>query len=185
MTRINASAHSQCVPGAQDADRQETIIRIMPEDAFICQMCGTCCTGEGGIVLSRSDRMRLCAFLELSSEEFEERYAVRSGSSISLATQEDGACIFFSPESGCRVHSVKPEICRAWPFFLGNLRDEMSWRMAQDYCPGINPGVSHEEFVRQGLAYLRAHGLLHSSGDDGASSLQIGNLLDGGEGRER
>lgn len=50
--------------------------------------------------------------------------------------------------------------------------------MAQDYCPGINPDVGHEEFVRQGMEHLRAHNLLHESGLDGARSLQIGDLLD-------
>ena len=157
----------------------------MPENAFICQMCGQCCTGEGGIVLSRSDLERLSSFLDLSLDAFAERYAIQSGSSLYLTTKEDGSCVFFTPGSGCTVHSVKPEICRAWPFFLGNLRDEMSWRMAQDSCPGINPQVSHEEFVRQGLAYLRENGLLHQSGDDGANSLQIGDLLDCGENKDR
>ena len=152
----------------------------MQENAFSCQMCGQCCTGEGGIVLSRSDRERLAAFLDLPLDIFEARYTLQGGGTFTLTTKEDGSCIFFTPGSGCGVHSVKPEICRAWPFFLGNLRDELSWRMAQDSCPGINPRVSHEEFVRQGLAYLHARGLLQDSGQDGASSLQIGDLLDCG-----
>jgi hypothetical protein len=149
----------------------------MPESAFICQMCGNCCTGEGGIVLSRSDRHRLCALLGLSLEAFEERYTLKSDTTtFYLATRDDGSCVFFTSGTGCEVHSVKPEICRAWPFFLGNLRDELSWKMAQDSCPGINPRVSHEEFVRQGLEYLRSRDLLRESGQDGARSLQIGNL---------
>jgi hypothetical protein len=145
----------------------------MQEEAFICQMCGQCCTGEGGIVLSRSDRTRLCVFLGLSPAEFEERYIRRTGSDLSLATKDDGSCVFFTPGTGCGVHSVKPQICRAWPFFLGNLKDELSWRMAQDYCPGINPRVSHEEFVRQGMEHLRDHGLIRDDEDDGARSLNV------------
>ncbi|MEF8823599.1 MAG: YkgJ family cysteine cluster protein [Desulfohalobiaceae bacterium] len=145
----------------------------MQEEAFICHMCGECCTGEGGIVLSRFDRLRLCAFLGLCLAEFEERYTHRTNSALNLTSKDDGSCVFFTPGSGCGVHSVKPEICRAWPFFLGNLKDELSWRMAQDYCPGINPNVSHEEFVRQGMDYLRAHGLVRDNGNDGARSLCV------------
>ena len=156
----------------------------MPENAFSCQMCGNCCTGEGGIVLSHSDRMRLCALLGLSLAAFEERYTHRSGSTFYLTTKEDGSCVFFTPGSGCGVHTVKPDICRAWPFFLGNLRDELSWKMAMDSCPGINPRVSHEEFFRQGMEYLRAQGLIREHGQDGARSLQIGDLFDCGTEKE-
>ena len=152
----------------------------MTKNAFVCQMCGSCCTGEGGIVVSRSDRERLSRLLDIPLAVFEQRYTRRKSQTFYLTTREDGSCVFFSPESGCRVHSGKPDICLAWPFFYGNLRDEVSWKMAQDYCPGIDPEMSHEEFVRQGLDYLQAHGLFQRSGDDGASSLQVENILDSG-----
>lgn len=146
----------------------------MAEDAFTCRMCGRCCDGEGGIVVSLTERERLGAFCNISRGEFEERYTLKTDSgTFYLATKDDGSCVFFNPGSGCSVHSVKPDICLAWPFFLGNLKDDLSWRMAQDYCPGINPDISHEEFVRQGMEHLRAHNLLHGSGLDGARSLQI------------
>ncbi len=54
------------------------------------------------------------------------------------------------------MHPAKPTICRAWPFFRGNMVDATSWRMAQDACPGINPGPGHAGFVAQGETYLRS-----------------------------
>ena len=61
---------------------------------------------------------------------------------------------------GCGVHEGKPAICRAWPFFRGNIEDPASLALAKDFCPGIAPEVRHAEFARQGLAYLREEGLL-------------------------
>ena len=146
----------------------------MTQKAFQCQMCGQCCHGEGGIVVTARDRARLCRFLELSEEEFARKFTeVRDGRTY-LATGSHGFCIFFQPEQGCSVHSHKPDICRAWPFFLGNLKDASSWRMAQDYCPGINSEIEHAEFVRQGLAYLHSEGL--RGGSDAAYSLQLETL---------
>ena len=148
----------------------------MAENAFTCHMCGRCCDGEGGIVVSLSERERLSELFAISHREFEECYTLKTDcGTYYLATKDDGSCVFFNPGSGCGVHSVKPDICLAWPFFRGNLKDELSWRMAQDYCPGINPDVSHEEFVRQGMEHLRAHNLLHENGD-GARSLQMGEV---------
>lgn len=149
----------------------------MSESAFQCRMCGHCCLGEGGIVVSEKDRQRLAEHLNLSRFDLEENYACRKGDTYYLATQKDGYCIFFHPEKGCGVHPAKPDICRAWPFFLGNLKDEMSWKMAQDFCPGINPRVSHSEFIRQGREHLRSQGLIHAEGDDSAASLQSAQLL--------
>jgi hypothetical protein len=147
----------------------------MSQEAFQCQMCGRCCQGEGGIVVSARDRARLCRLLDLSPEELHRRYTEPRNGQTYLTTNNRGFCIFFQPERGCAVHSHKPDICRAWPFFLGNLKDALSWRMAQDDCPGINRDIEHAEFVRQGLEYLRRHGL---SGDpDGPHSLQIDDLL--------
>jgi len=147
----------------------------MSQEAFQCQMCGRCCHGEGGIVVSAEDRARLCRLLDLSEEELTRSYTELRNGQIHLTTNSRGYCIFFRPETGCGVHSHKPDICRAWPFFLGNLKDASSWRMAQDGCPGINPGIEHAEFVRQGLEYLRRHGL--AGAQDGAHSLQIDALL--------
>ncbi|MBG0777622.1 MAG: YkgJ family cysteine cluster protein [Desulfovibrionaceae bacterium] len=137
-------------------------------------MCGHCCLGEGGIVMSPLDRARLAAHLGLAPEDFLARYARRSDGKTYLRTGEDGYCVFF--REGCSVHRAKPDICRAWPFFRGNLVDEASWEMAQDFCPGINPAAGHAEFVRQGLACLRAEGVLERAaggGDECAAALRI------------
>lgn len=115
--------------------------------------CGNCCQGEGGIVLNDSDVRRLCSHLGELPAAFAATYTETVNGKQRLRTNEHGWCIFFA--QGCTVHPAKPSVCRAWPFFRGNMVDANSWQMAQDACPGINPRTSHAEFVAQGEAYLQ------------------------------
>lgn len=126
---------------------------------FECQQCGHCCEGRGGIVLSARDLQRLAMFLRLEPDEVLRDYAEAARGKHRLRTSDNGWCVFFLPGIGCTVHEGKPDICRAWPFFRGNLEDQSSLAMARDFCPGIDKEASHAEFVEAGLAYLRENGL--------------------------
>ena len=121
--------------------------------AFTCLRCGNCCQGEGGIVLTDADRNRLCNHLKMDLESFTATYVERVNGKHRLRTNAAGWCVFFT--EGCAVHPAKPTICRAWPFFRGNMVDAASWQMAQDACPGINPRSGHTGFVAQGEDYLQ------------------------------
>ncbi|MDZ7759419.1 MAG: YkgJ family cysteine cluster protein [Desulfovermiculus sp.] len=145
-------------------------------DVFICRMCGQCCQGQGGIVLTAKDMHRLAKGLGLTPEALIQTYVVYDHKKPVLTSQVDGTCIFFQSQTGCTVHAYKPDVCRAWPFFRGNLEDEASWRMAQEYCPGINPDIPHQEFVCQGLEYIHQHGLVHPQASDSPSALITGHL---------
>ncbi len=134
------------------------------DSAFTCRRCGHCCQGEGGIILTAPDIRRLCRHLGIDRERFLSQSAEHAGGKYRLKSRDDGYCIFFIEGHGCGVHQARPDICRAWPFFRGNLIDAVSWEMAQDFCPGINGKVSHEEFVRQGLRYLHDQGIGRTSG---------------------
>ncbi|WFS61086.1 YkgJ family cysteine cluster protein [Pseudodesulfovibrio thermohalotolerans] len=141
----------------------------MTENAFECRMCGHCCQGEGGIVMTAKDRERLAAFLGIDVDELVSRYAHTRGGKIHLNVGENNYCVFF--KEGCGVHPGRPDICRAWPYFRGNLIDKTSWEMIQDYCPGVNPDAGHEEFVRQGRAYLRKEDLLRYDPESSPNAL--------------
>ncbi len=131
-------------------------------DAFDCKMCGHCCLGEGGIVVSPKDLVRIADHLNLTGDEFAERHGVRKGDKLFIRVGEDGYCTFFVTGKGCGVHIAKPDICRAWPYFRGNVVDPDSLELAKDFCPGIRSDVSHAEFAKQGRAYLKENGLLAS-----------------------
>ncbi|MUM77075.1 YkgJ family cysteine cluster protein [Pseudodesulfovibrio sp. F-1] len=132
-------------------------------------MCGHCCQGEGGIVLTDTDRERLADHLGIDQDELVRRYTRERCGKIHLICGDDGYCVFF--DQGCGVHPGRPDICRAWPYFRGNLVDETSWKMIQEYCPGINADAGHAEFVRQGRRYLHDKGLLRYDPDTSPNAL--------------
>lgn len=136
-------------------------------------MCGRCCEGSGGIILTASDLRRICAHLGLSAEEFTARYAETKRGKLGIKAGPDGYCVFFKLGRGCSVHPGRPDICRAWPYFRGNLTDPVSLEMAREDCPGINPEAAFEEFRQQGLTYLEEHQLLHTGDSSAPNALNI------------
>lgn len=112
--------------------------------------------------MSPKDQERLAVHLGMDVSDMLREYSVSPNGKPNLRTGEDGYCVFFAEGKGCTVHPGRPDICRAWPFFRGNLIDSMSWEMIQEYCPGVNPKAGHAEFARQGRAYLEQHGLLRN-----------------------
>lgn len=141
------------------------------EPVFDCRMCGICCEGKGGIVVSPKDLERICAFLHMDAETFTREYGVMHNGKLKVRTGEDGNCVFFVAGKGCSVHEGKPDICRAWPFFRGNMVDPQSLHMAKDFCPGIRQNASHADFVAEGRKYLRENGLEASDPRCEASAL--------------
>jgi Fe-S-cluster containining protein len=87
----------------------------------------------------------MAALLDMSPEEFSTRYVEVSSQGPRLATA-NGFCIFLQ-DHRCRVHPVKPFICRQWPFLPALLVDAEELEQAKGACPGIDPACSHEDFV--------------------------------------
>lgn len=148
-------------------------MKISDEEAFDCKLCGHCCLGEGGIVVGPKDLTRICAHLNMSPEEFETAYGERRGGKLMIRVKEDTYCIFFEEGKGCSVHVAKPDICRAWPFFRGNIVDKDSLEMAKDFCPGIKADIQHADFAEAGVGYLHNKGLLASDTTAEARALII------------
>jgi len=131
--------------------------------AFTCQRCGHCCQGVGGIVLSDTDIDRLADHVHLDRETMLSRFAEFINGKHRLIIGTDNYCIFYTV--GCSIHPARPDVCRAWPFFRGNIIDAASHAMAAEDCPGINTQASHAEFARQGRAYLASRGLNRARGE--------------------
>lgn len=146
-------------------------------EAFDCKRCGHCCQGEGGIVMTEPDRLRLAAHLGLAIPAMLEQYAEQAGGKLRLRVGEDGYCVFFQAGHGCGVHPGRPDICRAWPYFRGNLVDETSWEMIQSDCPGVEKDAGHEAFVQEGVDYLHEHGLIHEPGPETPHALVLTETL--------
>lgn len=114
---------------------------------FECTQCGDCCRGYGGTYLSESDIEAIAAHLNVSTTTFKERYCSTSGKRYVLAQRDDGFCIFF--DRNCSIHSIKPAMCRKWPFIDSLLKDIENWKIMSSVCPGIRTDVNED--------HLRAH----------------------------
>ena len=96
----------------------------------------------------------MAALLKMTVAEFRRRYVEASPLGPRL-TAADGVCVFLMEGNFCRVHPVKPAICRQWPFLPALLAHPDELEHAKTACPGINPACSHEEFVAAALSQER------------------------------
>jgi Fe-S-cluster containining protein len=117
---------------------------------FHCRQCGDCCTGRGGIMVTPQEVEDMAALLNLSVADFRRRFTENSPLGPRLIAV-DGVCVFLVDGKNCRVHPVKPFICRQWPFLPALLRYPDELEYAKGACPGINPKCSHAEFVDAAL----------------------------------
>ena len=114
------------------------------QPVFACRQCGECCHGDKGILVTPEEAEKLAAFLNLTLEELQLRYLIASPLGPQVATQ-NGACIFLV-DNRCRVHPVKPRICREWPFLPALLTHADEFEAAKEACPGLHPEGSHADF---------------------------------------
>jgi len=132
----------------------------MSELSFSCKMCGHCCHGVGGIIIGTQDLPRLLEYFQMDEESFLAKYTENFNNKPCLIVGSDEYCYFFETGKGCAIHTVRPNVCRAWPYFRGNLIDEVSLEMAKMDCHGICRDVSHQVFAHDGYAYLLDNKLL-------------------------
>jgi Fe-S-cluster containining protein len=122
---------------------------------FECTMCGNCCTGpEGAVFFSPEEGERMAAKVGLPLEEFLAKYSRRLGRQRSLAervTEHGNDCVFLDRASipgkaVCALYEARPEQCRTWPFWEGNLRSRKAWEDTKRHvpCPGMDKGPVHD-----------------------------------------
>lgn len=114
---------------------------------FACRQCGECCHGDKGILVTPLEAQGLALFLGLSLDDLQRRFLIESPMGPQLATH-NGACIFLA-DNRCRVHPVKPRICREWPFLPALLAHADEFEAAKEACPGLNPEGNHADFRQE------------------------------------
>jgi hypothetical protein len=118
---------------------------------FHCRQCGDCCSGRGGIYVRPDEVEAMAGLVELSVEEFCRRFVEASALGPRLTVAANGFCVFQLEGNLCRVHAVKPFICRQWPFLPAMLVDPDELENAKTACPGIDPACNHADFVEEAL----------------------------------
>lgn len=115
-------------------------------DVFTCRRCGQCCKGYGGTYITKNEIDNICRYLGLERNTFIERYCQMSGDRPVIAQGLNGYCIFW--DRLCKIHAVKPRMCRNWPFIEGILVDAKNWQAMAASCPGMRAGVSDDQIQR-------------------------------------
>lgn len=110
---------------------------------FDCQKCGDCCQGYGGTYLTPEDVDAIADYLGMNPEILLADYCSLSGGKPLLAQGENGYCIFW--DRVCRIHPVKPRMCKAWPFIESVLVDTRNWAAMAGACPGMRTDFSEEQ----------------------------------------
>lgn len=109
---------------------------------FECTQCGGCCSGAPGYVwVSEAEVAELAQAMQLSEDDFRDRFMRRVGHRWSLIEYPDGDCIFLDPKTrGCLVYAARPLQCRTWPFWSSNLKTPQEWERTCESCPGAGTG---------------------------------------------
>jgi Fe-S-cluster containining protein len=97
--------------------------------------------------VSAADIEALAAYLDMPVKTVQEKYCVPSGDRLVLAQGSGEYCIFCE-QKRCRIHPVKPRMCRAWPFIEGVLADVANWDAMAASCPGMKIGHPAEKIRR-------------------------------------
>ena len=109
---------------------------------FSCQAnCGRCCDQPGGIVyLSPDDARRLADHAQLTVDDWLERDAEQTydGRFVLKSREEDGSCIHLNEQKQCSVYEVRPQQCKAFPWWGENLATDSEWKKVKSECPGID-----------------------------------------------
>lgn len=116
--------------------------------------CTNCCQVQGWVYVTEEDIRNASAYLNLSQEEFESRYVVRSKYTVRLRKPKGAQCHFLK-HTGCSIHSVKPVQCRLFPFWPELVENRDNWNDAAQNCPGIGRG----ELIQLGHAMETANGM--------------------------
>ncbi len=113
---------------------------------FHCRQCGECCQGKGGILPSPIERELIAQYLKMPVAELIRIYLEETPLGLAVKNKAAGGCIF-QEDNRCRIHPVKPRICRDWPFLPAILLHENEFAAAKTACAGLAPESRHTDFL--------------------------------------
>jgi uncharacterized protein len=98
-----------------EIDSSKPLLNLDSSFSYTCKICNKCCHNKG-IQVNPYETMRLSECLHISTTEFREKYL---DNNFLKRKGKSGACIFLD-NTGCRVHTNRPLVCRLYP--LGRIR---------------------------------------------------------------
>jgi Fe-S-cluster containining protein len=111
---------------------------------FRCKKCGICCgdTKEKTrhVLLLSSEAEQIAKVTMQSISKFAVKIEDRAPYSYEMKKRaEDGKCIFLE-NNRCTIYSLRPLICRFYPFELKMPQSRKYMFFFTEECPGINKG---------------------------------------------
>jgi Fe-S-cluster containining protein len=128
---------------------------------FRCIKCGICCgdTKEKTrhILLLRTEAEQIATATLQSISKFAVKHKGKAPYSYEMKKRtKDGKCVFLE-NNCCTIYSLRPLICRFYPFELKNAQSGKYSFLYTDECPGINTGrMLNEEYFRKMFRLARA-----------------------------
>lgn len=130
---------------------------------FECIKCGACCREDNLLVtVTGRDLFRISMILGLESSElvravdfylvsginaydglrdFPSLNTERGPAFVALKKLENGDCVFLKDDL-CMIHSIRPVVCRSFPFVFQDAGDHRRWGLSamKRICPGLGSG---------------------------------------------
>lgn len=88
-------------------------------ESFKCTGCGSCCRIPNAIVrVSDAEIARIAAYLGVSEMDFisKETEVAPDRRGLILRSRDDDSCVWLTEDNRCRIHPVKPDKCRSFPY---------------------------------------------------------------------
>ena len=111
---------------------------------FRCIKCGTCCGNTQKkirhILLLSTEAEQIAAATSQQISEFAVEVEDKTPYSYEMKkTAEDGKCVFLE-KNHCTIYSLRPLICRFYPFEFKIAANQKHSFLYTDECPGIGKG---------------------------------------------
>jgi Fe-S-cluster containining protein len=125
---------------------------------FTCTKCGICCgdTKEKirHILLLNEEAEKIAQATKQPITEFAVKISNKAPYTFEIRkTDKDGKCIFFRGNL-CTIYSLRPLICRFYPFELKPNEAKRHTFSCTDECPGVNKGKRLDEKIFKKLFQL-------------------------------
>ena len=133
---------------AQQRSLSEFIKALQIQANFECLHCGRCCCFFDPIAITVRDAERISRYLDITMEQFLEKFAKKTNASDSGLSLLSHPCVFFREGTGCTVYEARPMICRMYPpialFFHGWLKESKCPGMEASNKPCIDPALESD-----------------------------------------
>jgi Fe-S-cluster containining protein len=134
---------------------------------FRCIRCGICCGDTKDknrhVLLFKTEVEQIAKAKGRQIFNFAVKIEDNAPYSYEMKKRKDGKCVFFK-NNRCTIYSLRPLICRFYPFELKDMHNRKYTFLYTNECPGINKGqVLNEDYYR--MMFLLAYGKFRSPAD--------------------